>query len=130
MDITAAETMPAGAAVQLTTLAAALGGSLLAAGLLLLWQRLRLPPAVQPPDDRISTPPAETTSDQPALARLLAGAVIACLVLPTAAVVRQLWPLPDLGPRLLVGWFLALIPVVLAWTALAIAGGKPGRPGQ
>lgn len=130
MDITAAETMSAGATVQLTALAAALGGVLLVAGLLLLWQRLRLPPAVQPPGDPISTPPVETTSDQPAVARLLAGVVIACLVLPTAAVVRQLWPLPDLGLRLLVGWFLVLIPVVLAWTALAIAAGKPWRPGQ
>jgi hypothetical protein len=130
MDITAAETLPAGATVQMTALAAALGGALLAAGLLLLWQRLRLPPAVLPPGDSTSAPPAETTSDLPAVARLLAGALVACLVLPTAAVVRQLWPVPDLGPRLLVGWLLVLIPVVLAWTALAIAGGKPWRPGR
>ncbi len=127
------------AAAPVASLAATVGGVLLAALLNVMamrWRarRRRAEPAASGGD---AVAPGLTASAcglgvAPYL-RLAAVAVLAAFLLPAAAVVRQLWPHPDLGWPMLAGWAAVLVAVVGAWsvlpgsTAPAAAGDVPAR---
>jgi hypothetical protein len=114
-----------GAALQLTALVATLAGALGLAALVVAWSWWRR--------RRHATPPPAAPQESPprsAAGPVLPGAaLIVVLVLPAAVAVRQLWPQPDLGVRLLIGWLALVVPSVLAWVVLAIAANRQGsRP--
>jgi len=123
-----------GAAFQLAALAAMFGGVLAAAACVGAWRRIVR--------RRLAGAAATTTAPAPTAARSadptapldpaprcrFAGAVLlAMLVLPTAVAVRQLWPHPDLGWRLLAVWLFALAPSAAAWLVLAGAAERRRR---
>jgi hypothetical protein len=71
-------------------------------------------------------PPAPAADPGGAGARLLGGVLLLVLALPAAVAVRQLWPHPDLGWRLLVIWLVALLPPAVAWLVLLAHRRPPG----
>jgi hypothetical protein len=117
-----------GASTQLLALLTAGAGAAVAAGLLRLglWLRLRSRPHARP-----ATPVAapHRAAPEPAVGRagrrLLGAALLALLLLPTAAVMRQLWPHPALGARLLAIWLPLLLGLTLMW--LLARAGDAGR---
>jgi hypothetical protein len=137
MDLTASDLWLPGAAVQLTALLAALGGVLVvtlpAVGR--SWWRRSRPPVAPDPDEvaralnTAGVPDAENAPDVSAgpptsplaAIRLVGATLIVLLVLPAAALVRQLWPHPDLGLPLFLGWLALLLVSTLAWLAVALA---------
>ncbi len=124
-----------GAAGQLTNLAVAVvvaaAVALLAGLALAAWRRWRHgAPAGDAAADRGDgqrTPDAQAPAGA-AGPRLLGGVLVLLLALPAAVAVRQLWPHPDLGWRLLVLWLLAVLPPAAVWLALAARGRGGGSP--
>ncbi len=117
-----------GATGQLTNLAVAVvvaaGVALVIRGILWGWRRWR---------GSVPGPGAEPAGGDAAPAgaagpRLLGGVLVLLLALPAAVAVRQLWPHPDLGWRLLVIWLLAVLPPAALWLALAARGRGGGTP--
>ena len=107
-----------GATAQLPALAAALGGGLVVA--LALWAGVTLWRRRAGCEDG---PPmtVEPAQDRPAAALSVAGALLLLvLTLPATVAVRQLWPHPDLGWRLLARWLLVVVPPVSAWFGLTV----------
>jgi hypothetical protein len=135
------ETQAITAAVQLSALAAALAGVLLGAALLAGWQGWAVR---RRPTARAAAPTAGDADDaeghgaepdRPVASNLImtCAFILAALLLPAAAAVRQLWPHPDFGWTTVACWGGVLVPVVAVWLALARAtapetprrGGRP-----
>jgi hypothetical protein len=110
-----------GAAGQLLALGLVLGTGLLLLAVLVgglaLWRRRPGPsdPAVPEPEDR---GPAPVRPGVP----LLGAALLVVLLLPAAVVVRQLWPHPALGWRLLLAWLAVCLLPGAAWLQLVRRG--------
>ena len=117
------EAIAPGAASQLGALLATVAGAAIVVGLVRggLWWRHRGTGQAAPS-------PADSTPARSAPVRRFLGAVLLmALALPAAVAVRQLWPHPDLGPRLVITWIVILLLPAAAW--LLIRGGGPsGRP--
>ncbi len=117
------EAIAPGAASQLGALLASVAGAVLMAGLVRggLWWMHR------GRDAAASSPTAPAPARSAPVRRFLGAILLLALVLPTAVAVRQLWPHPDLGPRLVITWLVILLLPTAAW--LLIRGGGPsGRP--
>ena len=121
-----------GAAHQLTSLAMAMAGAALVVLLLVVvlwaWRRWR-----GAATDQEAPPPGEswlrTGFSAAPIRRLLGIILLLALVLPATVAVRQLWPHPALGRRLIVVWLLVLLVPSLTWLA-ARAGNRFRRPGS
>jgi len=121
-----------GAADQLTSLVVALVGAALVVLLLMAasWVWRRRSSSVT---DHEPTPPRKSwfTSGAGAspIRNLLGIILLLALVLPVTVAVRQLWPHPALGRRLVVVWLLMLLVPSLTWL-VARAGSRFRRPGS
>lgn len=114
-----------GSASQLSALLAAVAGAALVAvalqGLLWLRNRTRGAPTTA------HAPVAEPVLGARTLRRLLGAVLLGALLLPITAAMRQLWPHPDLGPRLLAVW-LPLVAIPAAVWLLVRGDDRTRRP--
>ena len=108
MDSLYPDPIAPGASVQLTALAAACAGVLVVALAASAWSRRRRGEAV-----------TLAMREAQASPLLTGAAMLAVLTLASAVAIRQLWPHPDLGVRLLWGWLLLVVPVALVWLSKA-----------
>ena len=117
-----------GAVHQLTSLAVALAGAalvvLLLVGVLWAWRRRRGRASDQEqPRESWLAPRAGATP----IRHLLGIILLLALLLPVTVAVRQLWPHPELGRRLVVIWLLVLLISSLTWLAARAGSRFRGR---